>query len=668
MRPALAVALFLALGPSVGAPPANAAGVHTAAVTVLPPADAPFDIPDQLTDRAGVLGTELTSLRAELAELRADEGVQLFFVFVNTFDGMSGEAWTEQTFSVSGMGGDDVLVAVAVQDRRYGTWTTAESGISPDEDTRVRADDIEPALADNDWSGAVSAAASGYGRAVSGRSDSSSTTSDNGGSGLPWGLLLLPVGGVVAYGLVRRASARSGASRSGPGGTPTGDGAAPVPTDELRRRAAAALVDVDDAIRSSTEELSYAQAQFGMQATQTFSAALDEARRSAGEAFRLQRELDDAESMDRVEESQRRGYLERIIALASAADTSLDAQEAEFARLRDLEARVPEFLAELTVRAGDVRRRLPVAEQELAGLATQYPAEALQTVTGNVDQAKQLLTSAEAFISTGTEHVGAGERPAAVAAGRAAEEAVGQADALLTSVAQARTALSGALERIDASLVSISSDVVDAERLGADDPLTTTALESARAAIGQGVAARTTGDPLAAIRTLTRAEQDLDNALARYREAEAQTLRTSQLLERRLHEVGTRLTSIDQYIASRRGAVHSEARTGIATAISLHREAGQLLTDPPQATGLLDQAEAEGERALARAKDDLDSWGGHRGTVAGPRGLDPTSLILGGILSGGFGNRGGGWGGSGGGFGGGGFGGGGGGFGGGGRF
>jgi len=671
---ALAATLFVAFGSSVGATWATAGSWPTSAVTALAPADAPFDVPDQLTDRAGVLGDQLTSLRAELAQLRSDDGVQLFFVFVDTFDGLSGEAWVEQTFTTSGMGGDDVLVAVAVQERRYGTWTTSESGISPDEDTRVRAEDIEPALADNDWSGAVSAAADGYGRAVSGRSQPSSTSSDEGGSSFPWGFLLLPVGGVVAYGLVRRASSRRGAASSGPDGTSTGDAAAALSTEELRRRAATALVDVDDAIRSSTEELSYAQAQFGVQATQAFSAALEEARRSAGEAFRLQRELDDAESVDGVDEGHRRDSLERIITLASTADASLDAQEAEFARLRDLQARVPEFLAELTGRASEVRRRLPVAEQELAGLATQYPAEALVTVTGNVDQAKQLLTSAEAFISTGTEHVAADDRPAAVAAGRAAEEAVGQADALLTSVGRARTDLAGAVERIDASLVSISSDVADAERLGADDQLTKTAVVAARAAIAQGMAARTEGDPLAAIRNLTRAEQDIDNALARYREAEAQSLRTTQLLERRLHEVGARLTSIDEYIASRRGAVNAEARTGIATAHGLHERASELLTDPPQATGLLDQAEAEGERALAQAQDDLDSWGGHQGTVAGPRGLDPTSLILGGILSGGFGNRGGGWGGSGGGFGGGGFGGGfgggggGGGFGGGGRF
>lgn len=670
-RAAVAVSV-LALSAPVPAHAAAAAplvgAVAPAHPAVQAPGEAPFDLPDQLTDRAGVLGSDLATLRSELEQLRSDDGVQLFLVFVDSFDTLDGESWAEQTYSASGMGGEDVLVAVATQDRRYGTWTTSESGVSPGEDSQVRARYIEPALADNDWSGAVRAAAEGYGRAARGSdlgSGPGPTSGDDSGSGLPWGLLLLPVGGVVAYGLIRRASSRRGAAQGGPGGSASGGGP-PVPTPELRRRAAAALVDVDDAVRSSTEELSYAQAQFGVQATQAFSAALEEAQRNAGEAFRLQRELDEAESMGRVDEGGSRGYLERIIALASAADSSLDAQAAEFARLRDLEARVPEFLAELKGRAAEVRRRLPVAEQELAGLATQYPLETLHTVRGNVEQAQQLLSSAEAFISTGLEHVSTGDRPAAVAAGRGAEEAVGQADTLLTAVSRARTELAGAVERIDASLTSISSDVADAERLGADDQLTLTAVKAARAAIAQGVAARDTGDPLAAIRALTRAEQDLDNALARYREEEAHTVRATQLLELRLREVGARLASIDQYIASRRGAVRARARTGIATALSLHHQASGMLADPEQATPLLDQAEAEGERALAQAGDDLDTWGGHQGTVAGPRGIDPTSLILGGILSGGFGNRGGGWGGSGGGFGGGGFGGGG--FGGGGRF
>jgi hypothetical protein len=309
-------------------------------------AEPPFDVPDQLTDRAGVLGGELESLRAELEQLRSEQGIQLFVIFVDSFDAAAGEVWAEQTFAASGMGGDDVLVAVAVQDRRYGTWTTDESGVSPGEDSEVRAAYIEPALANNDWSGAVQGAAEGYARAVSG--ETTTTSTQGGGFGFPWGVLLLPVGGLLLLGFMRRSASsrqhQTGWSGQAGAGNPAPSGPAappPVPTEELRNRAVAALVDVDDAIRSSAEELAFAEAQFGVQATRGFKAALDEARTSTAEAFSLQRELEEAQAMGQLSEHQLRDYFERIIALASSADQSLDAQEAEFSRLRDLQAKGP---------------------------------------------------------------------------------------------------------------------------------------------------------------------------------------------------------------------------------------------------------------------------------------------------------------------------------------
>ena len=667
-RLAAGAALFAALslaacGSAVAAQPAPPAQATAHAVGPgARPADAPFNVTDQITDRAGVLG-DVAALQDDLDKLRSEHGLQLFVVYVNGFDGASGETWTQQTFAESGMGGDDVLMAVAVQDRRYGTYTTSESGLTPEEDSAVRSQYIEPELADDDWAGAVVAAAEGYGRAASG-DISADEGSDSGGGGFPW-WVLVPAGGAAALFALsrRRASRRRGQPGQVPEGAPV-----PLPTEELRRRAAAALVDVDDAIRSSAEELSFAEAQFGVQATRPFKEALEAARAHAGEAFALQRQLDDDEAAGQLDEATRRARLERIIELAWGADQSLDAQEAEFERLRDLQATIPQFLAELRVRLGEVRRRLPVAEQELAGLAAQYPAEALRTVSGNVTQAQQLLSSAEDFVATGERHLQErDDRPAAVAAARAAEEAIGQADQLLTSVAGARQELADAVARIDAALASISSDVADAERLGADDQLTQTALAAAREAIALGTATRRGGDPLAALRALGRAEKDLDNALARYRAEEERSERSKQILEQRMVQVRARLASIDELISSRRGAVGSPARQHIANAFRLYDEAvARAAGDAISAGALLDQAEAAGEQALRAAQDDIDQWGGPGGPGvpggpvgrrAGSHGLDLGSLILGGILSGGFGGfgggrRGGGWGGSQGGFGG----------------
>ena len=125
-------------------------------------ADAPFDVPDQITDRADVLG-DTGPLQDDLDALQRDHELQLFVVYVDSFDGSDPQEWTQQTFETSGMGGNDVLLAVAVEDRRYGMWTTEASGLDPDDISRVQTRDVEPALADDDWAGAVTAAAEGLG-------------------------------------------------------------------------------------------------------------------------------------------------------------------------------------------------------------------------------------------------------------------------------------------------------------------------------------------------------------------------------------------------------------------------------------------------------------------------------------------------------------------------
>ncbi|GAA3605977.1 TPM domain-containing protein [Marihabitans asiaticum] len=627
-----------------------------------------MNVADQITDEAGVLG-DTGSLRDDLSAAR-EAGVQLFVVYVDSFDGADGETWAQETFERSGMGGDDVLLAVAVQDRRYGTWATEESGLSADDDASVRSDYIEPALADDDWAGAVSGAAQGYSDALTG------SGLEVGGAEVPgW----LPVAGLVGVGalagggmlLARRS--RKGSREAHAGGDGPGQR---EPLEALRTRASTALVDLDNAIRASEEELTFAQAQFGTQATLRFQETLTAARAKASQAFGIQRQLDDGVRGGSLDESAQRAHLEQILALATQADDELDAQEAEFARMRDLQSRVPQLLAELQTRAGEVEQRIPVAEQELSGLSAMHSPEALTTVSRNVDEARNLTASARELIDRGRAHLADGDnRPAAVAAARAAEDAIGQASRALDEVTTAKDTLAQAGPLLDRALASISSDIADAERLGATDQLTTSALTAARAAIEQGTSARSGGDPLAALSALQRAEHDLDTALDPHREADEQRRRVQERIGQRTTMVRTRLQSIDSTISRHRGAVTREARMDMAQAWEHFSRAEQAA-----ASGASEQAEAElaeaerlGEQALRRSQNDIDDWTGRSyGRRSASHGLDPASIILGGILSGGFGGggRGGGWGGSsggfGGGFGGGGFGGGG--FGGGGRF
>lgn len=428
-------------------------------------------------------------------------------------------------------------------------------------------------------------------------------------------------------------------------------------SDQLEQQVAAALVDIDDAVRSSAEELAFVEEQFGGQATRPFRLALDEARSQVTHAFRLRRAVEEDDAAGLLDDAERRERLDEILATVGQADRTLDAQEAEFLRLRGLEADVPQFLVELRSRVAMTQRRVPAAEQELIALAGQHSADTLGTVRGNVEQARSLLSAAEQSLTTGQDHVAAGDGAAAVTAARAAEDAIGQADTLLSAVGRARDDLASAGARIDEALTSISADIADADRLGAGDAVTTAALTEARAAVASATAERTGGDPLAALRRLVRAERDLDSALDRYREVEDRTVRRRRLIDARISQVGARLEDINAYLQSHRGAVGPDARTHLAEADRIYRDAlAAADADPSRATALLDAAEDEAERALATTRDDVDSWGGPDDYVTGGLIGFGAPLLLGGILGGvviggAGGGRGGGWGGSAGGFG-----------------
>lgn len=640
-------------------------------------AEPPLTLSSQVTDSASVLGSRQPEITQRLTELQRSDGIQLYVAYVNTFDGDSGEDWAKETFRKSGMGGDDVLLAVAVRDRKYGTWLSDGTGLTSSQAREVRTQFIEPRLRAGDWAGAVTAAADGFARVRDGSDARPSQTSSSGPGGFSLWYIAIPllIGAAVLV-MARRAKARRTA---GPQAAPAGGypgpaeygppGETPETLESLRRRSAAALVSLDDAIRSSGEELAFAEAQFGSQATLKYRTALEEARGRSVEAFRLQHELDGSTA----DETHQRTVLDRVIGLSAEAQTLLDDQKDEFAALRDLQSRVPELLTELDVRVGEVRTRLPVARQQLDGLLARYPAASLQTIQANHDQAAQLVDASASLVTSGREHLTNENRAAAVVSARAAEQALGQASTLLDAIDRAPADLANVDQVLDARLTSISSDIADAHRLNADDPLTRQAVTAAEQAIAQGRAATDGGDPLAAVSRLERAEHDLDNALVRYREADAHRAKVRSTLADRFTRVNARLQSIDETIATRRGAVGPDARTRISEALRLYGLAVQTAeSDPDQAQTLLTRAEDLGEEALRRAEEDQNSWRGGGGY--GQRrtgGIDPVSMILGGILMGGGGHHhggsGGSWGGDSGGFGGG-WGGGGGGFGGGGSF
>ena len=84
------------------------------------------------------------------------------------------------------------------------------------------------------------------------------------------------------------------------------------------------LVRLDDAIKSSEDELGFAVAQFGEEKTTSFAAAIAAAKQQLTEAFALQQRLDDPTPDSATQKNE---WISRIIHLCETAQTSLDAQQ-----------------------------------------------------------------------------------------------------------------------------------------------------------------------------------------------------------------------------------------------------------------------------------------------------------------------------------------------------
>ena len=625
-------------------------------------AEQPLRVDDPVTDRIDALAGEGARVREALEQLRLASGTQLFVVYVSSFDGMNGQQWSDETARRSQLGDRDVLLAVAVDDRAYGYSVAGEFPLSNSELADLAIREVEPRLAAGDWAGAAVVMADGLG------TGEEAGGGGGGGGGLAVGGLLVGVGivGVGALLLTRRR--RGGGDGAGVGSAPAAPGRerapsehATIPTRELGQQANAALIEVDNAVQTSEQELGFAQASFGDEAVKGFRRALEQARGELRRAFALRQRLDDAEPED---EQTTREMLSEILRLCRSADDRLDAQVEAFDRLRNLEGTVPDVMAALGPRAQEVGARLPQEEQRLESMRGRYAATALAPVIDNVQQARQRLDAAQGELTQARSALDAGRRGEAVVSTRAAEDAVAQASTLLDGIARLETDLLEAGGRIAAARAETDRDLAEARAMlavgNASDPAglrpliarAEAALTAAEASLRP--APGTLPDPLAALRQVDEADLALDEALAAARDAQAQRQRAAAMLEQALLAARSSFVAASDFVATRRGAVGSEARTRLVEA-QRHLEQAIALSeeDPTHALREAQYADQLAQLALQLAQSDVNQWsspygsdrqGGHgRGG-----GFDLGSLVLGGILLGGGGGFGGGFGGGGG--------------------
>ncbi|MEF9885143.1 TPM domain-containing protein [Streptomyces sp. P9-A4] len=667
--------------------------VLVAAWWLLVPAVAHADDPvelsrdGQITDRVNALGDRRASVVRALDRLYDDRRIQLFVVYVRDFSGRTGQSWADATAERNGLGVDDVLLAVATHDRRYGYSADPDARLTQAQLNDVAQTAIEPALRQNDWAGAAIGAADGYSAVLAGRPVPAPAITpgpaDPGGAagdGTSASDLVLPVvlvggaGAVAAYAYTKRR--RRTETRTTPqGGQGWGPPKEPAPPslDELDGEARRTLVATDDAVRTSQEELGFASAQYDAETVRPFTEAVAFAEEQLTASFRLRQKLDDSFPED---DSTRRSMLEEILRRCAQANARLDAESEDFDRLRALEHTAPEALESVETAFREQTGRVGTAEAALTAMRERYAETAASPVAGDVEQAKDRLVFATAHVNQARQRIDTGDNAGAAVHIRAAEGAVDQAARLIEAVDRRARELAEAVGKLPGALSETDADLADARGLlkGTAEGVSTADLQG-RIARAESVVAEVrravdTGryDPIDALRRVEVADTALDEALEGARERESGSRRARGLLDQAMLTARSAIGAASDYITTHRGAVGSEARTRLAEAQRRWEKARALAEadDPTAALAEAQQADSLARRAQDLAEQDVRTYGNPNGLggatgAGGSGGGGLGGAVLGGIVLGGLfgGGRGGGPGGYGGDSGGGGFGGGG---------
>jgi uncharacterized membrane protein YgcG/predicted nucleic acid-binding Zn-ribbon protein len=608
-------------------------------------AQPPFRLPDQITDNANALSDSgRAAVTSATDKLYADRHIRLWVVYVDDFAGESAEDWAKRTRSVSDLGDYDALLAVATTGRAYAFFVpSAVKSVSAGQVDRLRRTKIEPALHDRDWSGAAVAAADGL-----------NTPPSSSGR-----LVLLAALGVIAvaaavllvvmrYRRGRRRAAELAAARRVDPTDPVALAAVPLRAlDDLSR---SMVVEVDNAVRTSANELTLAIDEFGAERTEPFIRAVDNAKAALSQAFSVRQQLDDS-----VPETpaQRRELLTRVIVSAARANRELESQTDAFQKLRDLVVNAPTRLDALTQQYVDLTARIAPAEQRLAELHKEFDAAALTSVSGNIASTNERLAFADRSIGSARDlaAVQGGQQAALVDAIHAAEAAIGQARALLDAIDNAANdirhavaALPSVIDEVQAG-IQRADEQLQARVAGAGRTAELTAARDEATAAVTGARGGGSANPLGAFARLTKADANLDRVLATVAQERATAERLERSFEQAVFTAQARVRGVSEYIDTRRGSVGAEARTRLAEA-KRHLQAAQdkRATNPSEAIAHANAAATLAANAQALANADIQQaqrfyarrGGGDSGAMIG-------GIIIGDLLSAGMRGGFGGW-------------------------
>lgn len=610
-------------------------------------AEPPVTIPSgtNVIDNANVLGSRLGEVKDAVAKLEKDHKYNLYVITVKTFDNPTDPAqWVAAVGDQRGLGKFDVVLAIATDAGKYNLGRGPGSAITAQQRDNIVQNAIIANLAGGkrDFAQAAIDTAAAIGDAVSGGSGTVPSGAGAGTALVIGGLVI--AGGVGGYLLYR--NRRQKQAVSGKPGVYTADSGqqdplAALTVPELKQRAGTLLIAADDAVRSSEQEVGFAQAQYGDDSVAPFVKALEDAKGHLRESFKLQQQLDD--SIPDTEEQQRAWYSE-IIRRCEAANQSLAEQKASFDALRELEKNAPEALERVKAGAVEASGKVSAAEQQLTGLRARYSDAAVAQVSDNIAQAWERLQFVDTASQTARQKLAESDTSSAAVAVRAAEESLHQTNVLVDAIGKLSHDLDSARTNLDEVIADAGQDLAQAKATMAagQHPELAGPVAALEAAIGPAKQELQSGkiDPIASLQRVESAHQGLDQALTGIRDQQDQARRAQHALQQAIMSAQAQISATSDYIAARRGAVGPEARTRLAEAQrNLDYALSIQQSDPVSALTYAQQANSLAAQAAQIAQSDVDGFGGmsntgYGGGMFGGRGGGGGlgGAILGGIL------------------------------------
>lgn len=541
-------------------------------------ADSPVTITSTVTDPHSFLSdSQAKSASQSLSELKSG-GLDAYVVLVNDFSDQAPVKWCEAAGTKSGLSNSSLVLVIATEQRVAATCgNTDQKGIADSAvvsafaAAKTELGKANPLDADTVVSAIQAYSSSLKASQSSGstikksttptktRAAKSSSTSTSGGSTFLFGsiilfffftvLILLPIILITAIVRSQRKTRKT-----------------VVGTQEQQRvqstlDLARMLLDADDVVRASEDEIEFARAQFGPDAVASFSSAIDNARALVSRGFALQRGNEDGSNP--VSTQEMNDFINRL----NAAMNQLVQERQSFTERRNKEANIGEQVSDLLDSIAQTRNQISQAEMDLQTLKLAYSAEAIASLIGRPDQARALLDQAETSAKEALAAQQSGQN--AYETLEVARRALALARHQLESITQAPDQLARSSELLTAAIGSITSDISDVTRLKADPVAFKPLVDSAQAAISGGHTAQNgQGDPLAALESLRLAEAALDEALAPLRSAEERAQRAQSGIDALLSQADSEVARANQHITSHGSLVGFDARSQLSFARS----------------------------------------------------------------------------------------------------